>query len=116
MKKIIIATALLALTATSAFATRAGFRVYNRSGQAVQKILVAPTYSSRYGSTDLLGDRILRPGSSIWVDPGLTDDSQNECLLDVIAIGVDGGKWEKRCDVCENSEWNLLGPAGRKIQ
>lgn len=115
MKKTLL-IALLCIASTAANATRAGFRVYNRSSEAIQRIHVAPPSARTYGSSDLLGDQILQPGYNIWVDPGLFPDSQNECLLDVIAIGVNGSKWEKRFDVCEESQWNLLGGNGKAIR
>lgn len=110
MKKFFISMIACAamFAATSANATRAAFRVYNRSSVAVERIYVAPPSASRYGSTDLLGSQILQPGYNIWVDPGLVPDSNNECVLDVIAIGTNGSKWEKRFDVCSETEWNLL--------
>ena len=80
--------------------TRAAFRVINESSETVVRIHVAPPSASRYGSTDLLGRSSLPPGFNITVDPGLTADSNNECVLDVIAIGAEGSKWEKRFDVC----------------
>jgi hypothetical protein len=50
------------------------------------------------------------------VDPGLVADSNNECVLDVIAIGAEGPKWEKRFDVCVESSWTLIGGKRKTIQ
>lgn len=119
MKKIFIGIVAAIILISSAHATRAGFRVYNRSNEAVQRIHVSPPSASNYGSSDLLGNQVLPPGYNIWVDPGQFPDSQNECVLDVIAIGANGGKWQKRFDVCENTEWNPYGPSTpgvKKIQ
>lgn len=88
--------------------------LYNNSNEAIARIHVSPPSAGSYGTTNLLGDGALPPGYNAWVDPGLVPDSQNECLLDVIAIGVNGGKWQKRFDVCEQSRWTLIGGTGPK--
>lgn len=94
--------------------TRAAFRVINESSETVVRIHVAPPSASRYGSTDLLGRSSLPPGYNIMVDPGLTADSNNECVLDV--IGAEGSKWEKRFDVCVEPSWTLIGGKRKTIQ
>jgi hypothetical protein len=119
MKKFIISmvagVAILASGIVNA-GTRAAFRVINESSETVVRIHVAPPSASRYGSTDLLGRSSLPPGYNVMVDPGLVADSNNECVLDVIAIGAEGSKWEKRFDVCVESSWTLIGGKRKTIQ
>lgn len=90
MKKFIISIVAGMAILTSGLAnagTRAAFRVINESSETVVRIHVAPPSATRYGSTDLLGRSSIPPGYNITVDPGLVPDSNNECVLDVIAIG-----------------------------
>lgn len=119
MKKFIISMVAGVAILTSGIVnagTRAAFRVINESSETVVRIHVAPPSASRYGSTDLLGRSSLPPGYNIMVDPGLTADSNNECVLDVIAIGAEGSKWEKRFDVCVEPSWTLIGGKRKTIQ
>lgn len=81
-------------------------RVYNRSNYTVYSIQVSPTYRGRYGGRDLLGDNVLRSGYNISIDFDVRD-AEEECVLDVRAKGPGSIKWEKRMNVCRESEWNL---------
>lgn len=115
MIKKIIAISLLTAASFNALASAAVMRVINNSSETIVKIVVSPPYRTQYGNTDLLGNKYILPGNSEIVDPGDTTDANNECVLDVLAIGEHGNKWEKRMDVCNTTTWTLTG-GGRKIK
>ncbi len=101
--------ALLALGAGQAQAANMEVRVYNRSSTTVRYIYVSPTYKSRFGDQDLLGNRVIEPGRSVLVDFDV-DDADNECRLDIQAKsikGSGGAKWEKQMNVCREDSWYL---------
>ena len=116
MIKKIIAIGVLSLVSFNTLATTAVFRVINNSSETIVKIVVSPIYRSQYGASDLLGNRLIRPGNSEIVDPGEFSDANNECVLDVLAIGENGGKWSKQIDVCETTTWTLTGGVSKKIR
>jgi hypothetical protein len=119
MKKIFIGIVAAITLISSAHATGAEFRVFNRSNEAVQRIYVSPPSETHYGDKDLLGDQAVHPGHDLLINPWLNKDSQFECVLDVIAIGANGRKWRKQIDVCKfPNSWSLYNaPTGlKKIQ
>ena len=97
MKKFII-SALIALSAMSANASN-----------------VSPPNRTSYGTTDLLGANVIFPGEYGIVDPGRVRDSENRCVLDVLALGDNGSKWEQRLNVCELTTWTLTGGKGQLL-
>ena len=109
MLKKIIAGAVLAMSAVAAFATNGAFVVVNESVEPIKHIFVSPPSRSQYGRTDLLGDRMIPPGSHAVVDPGEVLDSEGQCLLDVIAVGDNGSKWRRQINVCTTTRWTLSG-------
>jgi hypothetical protein len=104
-----VTMSLLIAACGVANATQARFKVINSSSEPIERILVSPAYSREYGTTNLLGNAVLFSGKQVVVDPGLVPDSDNECLLDVIAIGTQGSRWKKRMDVCMGQDWQLTG-------
>lgn len=109
MFKKIIAGAVLAVASVAAFATNGAFIITNNSVEAINSVFVSPTNRSQYGRTDLLGNRVIPPGQQTVVDPGETMDAENQCLLDDVAIGVNGSRWEQRINVCTTTRWTLTG-------
>lgn len=114
MKKFFV-SAIIALSAMSAHASNGIFRIVNNSVEPVVNVFVSPPNRSSYGTTDLLGDRVIYPGNSAVVDPGQVRDSENRCVLDVIALGDNGSRWEKRMNVCEVTTWTLTGGEGQLL-
>lgn len=90
----------------SAFAYDARVRIVNNSSFDVTEIHVSPTYRDIYGHQDLLGSTILDSGYNMIVNFDV-DDAENRCLLDVEAMGSNGGRWQRRMDVCSATVWNL---------
>jgi hypothetical protein len=111
MKKFIIG-AVIALATMTASASNGIFRIINNSVETIIRVHVAPPIRSSYGKNDILGSRLINPQESAIVDPGDFSDAENECLLDVMAIGENGSKWEKRFNVCEVTTWTLRGGRG----
>ena len=109
MLKKIIAGAVLAMSAVAAFATNGAFVVVNNSVEAINSVFVSPPNRSQYGRNDLLGNRMIPPGSQAVVDPGEVIDAEGQCLLDVIAVGVNGSKWVRQFNVCTTTRWTLTG-------
>lgn len=111
MNKFLIG-AVIALASMTAGASNGVFRIINDSVESFIRVHVAPTSKSKYGRSDILGNRIIAPQNSAIVDPGDYADAENECMLDVLAIGENGSKWEKRFNVCEVTTWTLRGGRG----
>jgi hypothetical protein len=114
MKKFFI-SAIIALSAMSANATNGIFRIVNNSVEPIVNVYVSPPNRTQYGKTDLLGERVIYPGNSAVVDPGRVQDSENKCVLDVLALGDNGSKWEMRMNVCEVTTWTLTGGKGQLL-
>ncbi len=100
-----VAFALFTVTAPVQ-AADARVKVINESRYRVISINVSPPYRNKYGSQDLLGRNTLSPGYNIVINFDV-GDAENTCLLDIRANGPDGIKWEKRMDVCTETEWTL---------
>lgn len=114
MKKFFI-SALIALSALSANASNGVFRIVNNSVEPIVRVYVSPPNRTSYGTTDLLGDGVIYPGAYGIVDPGRVRDSENRCVLDVLALGDNGSKWEQRLNVCELTTWTLTGGRGQLL-
>ena len=81
--------------------------IINESSQTLVSVYTAPSYRSRYGSADLLGSAtVVRPGYQVRIDFDV-DDAENRCVQDVLAVGTNGVRWEKRMDVCAVTTWRL---------
>lgn len=89
MKKFFI-SALIALSAMSANASNGVFRIVNKSVEPIVRVYVSPPNRTSYGTTDLLGANVIFPGEYGIVDPGRVWDSENRCVLDVLALGDNG--------------------------
>ncbi len=76
----------------------AKFDLRNTSGQNIDIIQVSPVSSDDWGP-DLLGDRVLRSGGTVTVDPGSTG-----CMFDVRVTYHSGGKESFRnVDLCHTT-------------
>ena len=61
--------------------------------------------SERWNRSDMFGDGVLRPGSSVLLD---IDDGTGRCLYDLKAVFANGAVRTKyRVDVCSEDNWTI---------
>jgi len=94
-----------ALCAGPALAANMHVLVNNESPTAIVEIHASPIYDDDVG-IDVLYDEIIYAGDDLVVNFN-SRSAHGECLLDVLAIGADGRRWQRRMDVCRQIEWTL---------
>lgn len=95
----------IALTAESALADKADFRVHNDSASAITELYVSESSRDSWDN-DILGSDVLGTGSSIQVVFGNT--SPNVCMYDILAVFADGDSVEDyQVNVCSGGGYTF---------
>ncbi len=102
----LIAIGALCLASAQAYAGNAVVRIYNNSGVTIWELYTSPTWATRYGQRDILGNSTISNGSSKLLDFDVPD-AENQCTQELLAVGKDGRRWNWRMDVCRESSWTL---------
>jgi hypothetical protein len=96
-----VAGALVATTATSAFADPRNFTVVNNSSLTITHLYVSTTDTQSW-EEDILGKDVLGPGESWDITFSKYDGDGGKCLYDIKAVGKEGQEGvQYKLNLCE---------------
>ena len=97
------AIAGLAGSAVPALAQDVQFELINNSRLTLMQFFASPTYDQYWGN-DILGNRVVRPGTSGTVTIA---DGQTTCIYDMMFVMEDGQQITGQTDICESARYVL---------